>query len=296
MKPRKFIFSIIILTALLAVIPLFINELKNSSDDTQSSGTSTENDDNFNSAELNKEFSDLVSVIRNSEGTFGLYIKDLSLNTEYEFNENEDFYPLSLYKVPVSYIVVKDIEKGKLNWEDEITYTRSDYYDQYGTIASSGFGSKYTVDKIVELMLRESDNTAFKMIENLLGKEYLNSEFKKITENENADLFNEEEVTTPKTFAFIIENIFFKTSMQDQNREKLLSYMYPTAYDEALNPYLRENLVFYHKVGISEGMYHNCGIVRSEEKNIILCLMSKNFTEESFNQVNRNVAEFISSL
>jgi len=152
------------------------------------------------------------------------------------------------------------------------------------------------VDKIVELMLRESDNTAFKMIENLLGKEYLNSEFKKITENENADLFNEEEVTTPKTFASIIENIFFKTSMKDQNREKLLSYMYPTSYDEALNPYLRENLVFYHKVGISEGMYHNCGIVRNEEKNIVLCLMSKNFTEESFNQVNRNVAEFINSL
>lgn len=295
MKLRKFIFSIIILTTLLVIILLFINELKNGSDDTQPSNTSTENDTNFNSVKLNKEFSDLVSVIQNSEGTFGLYIKDLSLNTEYKFNENEEFYPLSLYKVPISYIVVKDIEKGKLNWEDEIIYTRSDYYDQYGTIALSGFGSKYTVDRIIELMIRESDNTALKMIENLLGKEYLNSEFKKITENENVDLFNEEEVTTPKAFAYIIENIFFKVSMQDQNREKLLSYMYPTAYDEALNPYLRENLVFYHKVGISEGMYHNCGIVRNEEKNIILCLMSEDFTEESFNRVNQYVAEFINN-
>lgn len=295
MKLRKFIFSIIILTTLLVIILLFINELKSGSDDTQPSNTSTENDANLNSVKLNKEFSDLVSVIQNSEGTFGLYIKDLSLNTEYKFNENEEFYPLSLYKIPISYIVVKDVEKGKLNWEDEIIYTRSDYYDQYGTIALSGFGSKYTIDKLIELMLRESDNTALKMIENLLGKEYLNSEFKKITENENADLFNEEEVTTPKAFAYIIENIFFKVSMQDQNREKLLSYMYPTAYDEALNPYLRENLVFYHKVGISEGMYHNCGIVRNEEKNIILCLMSKDFTEESFNRVNQYVAEFINN-
>ena len=164
MKLRKFIFSIIILTTLLVMILLFINELKSGSDDTQPSNTSTENDTNFNSVKLNKEFSDLVSVIQNSEGTFGLYIKDLSLNTEYKFNENEEFYPLSLYKIPISYIVVKDVEKGKLNWEDEIIYTRSDYYDQYGTIALSGFGSKYTVDRIIELMIRESDNTALNFL------------------------------------------------------------------------------------------------------------------------------------
>jgi len=42
-------------------------------------------------------------------------------------------------------------------------------------------------------------------------------------------------------------------------------------------------------------MYHNCGIIRGENKDMILCLMSKDITEESFDRVNQYVAEFINN-
>ena len=126
-----------------------------------------------------KDFGELTRLLDQQEGTFGLYIKDMSSNKTYEYNIDENFYPLSLYKIPVSYLVARDAEKGDLSWDDEITYTVYDYFDQYGTVASSGFGQQYTLEKIIELMLRESDNTAYKMLKNSLGEDYLDNEFKK---------------------------------------------------------------------------------------------------------------------
>ena len=72
--------------------------------------------------------------------------------------------------------------------------------------------------------------------------------------------------------------------------------MYPTSYDNKINPYLEESLTFYHKVGIMEGMYHDCGIIKGEDKDLILCLMSKDITEESFNNVVNYIAEFVNEL
>jgi len=243
-----------------------------------------------------KKFSDLKSFIEKSEGTFGLYIKDINTNKEYEINSDLKFYPLSLYKVPISYILVRDIEKGDISWDDTLTYTQSDYYDQYGTIASSGFGSEYSLETVIELMLRESDNAAFKMISNLLGEEYLNSEFRKMTGNKKINLFDEYSETSPRECSLLIENIFFKKWLENENVEKILSFMYPTSYDNTLSLYFDEELTYHHKVGIFENIYHDCGIVRGESTNIIVCLMSKDSTEESLDSVSKKTAEFINDL
>jgi len=147
----------------------------------------------------------------------------------------------------------------------------------------------------VELMLRESDNAAPIILKRHLGEEYLNTEFKKISGYETADLFDEELLTNPKKCGYLIEGIFYKKWISDESVNLLLSYLNPTSYDEALNPYLKENLAFYHKVGFSTAMYHNCGIIRSENKDLILCLMSKEITDESFDRVNQYVAEFVNN-
>lgn len=242
------------------------------------------------------DFELLKSKIDKEIGTYGLYIKDLRSSSIYEFNSNEDFYPLSLFKLPLAYIVIRDVEKGNLSWDDQIEYKREDYYDGFGTVGSSGIGSKFRLDILVELMIRESDNTAPKMIKRLMGEDYLNEEFKKITGDRNSDLFDEYLMTTPKKCVQIMEGMFYKKWINDQSVDMLESFMYPTSYDGTLTPLLNSDLNFYHKVGISGSMYHNCGIVKSEEKELLLCLMSKNITEESFSNVNQYLADFINNL
>jgi beta-lactamase class A len=243
-----------------------------------------------------QEFNDMSNKIQNETGTFGLYIKDLNTNKEYEFNPNEQFYPLSLFKLPLAYIVVRDAEKGDLKLDDLVEYKKEDYYDGFGTIGMSGVGSEFRYDKVLELMIRESDNTAPNMLKRKLGEEYLNEEFKKITGDKNADLFDEYLYTTPKKCSRVTEGIFYKKWINDSSVNLLLSFMYPTSYDTTITPYLDESLTFYHKVGIMPGMYHNCGIIKGENTDILLCLMSKDITEESFNNVSKLVAEFINGL
>jgi beta-lactamase class A len=243
----------------------------------------------------NERFEELKNKVSYEEGVYGIYIKDMIGGTVFEMNANEEFYPLSLFKLPIAYIVTRDVERGELKWDDTLIYKPGDFFNQYGTIHSFGFGSKYELKKVVELMLRESDNAAPIILKRHLGEEYLNTEFKKISGYETADLFDEELLTNPKKCGYLIEGIFYKKWISDESVNLLLSYLNPTSYDEALNPYLKENLAFYHKVGFSTAMYHNCGIIRSENKDLILCLMSKEITDESFDRVNQYVAEFVNN-
>lgn len=242
------------------------------------------------------EFESLITNIMAETGTYGLYIKDVNLNKEYEYNSNEQFYPLSLFKLPLAYIVVRDVEKGDLAWEDTLEYKREDYYDGFGTIGASGVGSEFRLDKLVELMIRESDNTAPKMLKRILGEEYLNEEYKKVTGDKSVELFDENLTTSPKKCSQTTEGIFYKDWISDESKNFLLSFMYPTSYDKTISPVLNEGLTFYHKVGIAEGMYHNCGIIRGENKDLILCLMSQGITENGFDNVSRYTAEFINGL
>lgn len=241
------------------------------------------------------KFQELRNKISNEEGIYGLYIKDTLTGKNYKMNVEEEFYPLSLLKLPIAYIVARDVEKGDLKWDDMLEYKYEDFFSQFGTINSFGFGSTFELKKIVELMLRESDNAAPNMLKRHLGKDYLNEEFKKISGDSTIDLFDEELLTNPEKCAYIIEGIFYKKWLSDESVNLLLSYLNPTSYDETLNPYLNSNLAFYHKVGFSTGMYHNCGIVRGENKDLVLCLMSKEITDESFVRVNQYVAEFINN-
>ena len=241
------------------------------------------------------KFQELKNKISNEEGVYGLYIKDILNGKTYKMNVEEEFYPLSLLKLPIAYIVARDVEKGDLKWDEMLEYKYEDYFNQFGTINSFGFGSTFELKKIVELMLRESDNAAPNMLRRHLGVDYLNEEFKKISGDSTIDLFDEELVTNPEKCAFIIEGIFYKKWLSDESVNLLLGYLNPTSYDEALNPYLNDNLTFYHKVGFSTAMYHNCGIIRGENKDLILCLMSKEITDESFDRVNQYVAEFVNN-
>jgi len=242
------------------------------------------------------KFSELKEKIISEEGIYSLYIKNMIDYKVYEFNPEEQFYLLSLFKIPIAYIVTRDVEKGNLNWEDRIEYKREDYFNNFGTISSLGFGTEFSLQKLIELMLRESDNTAPNMIKRELGEEYLNNEFKKITGDKNADLFDEYLLTDIKKCSIQWEGIFYKKWLNDENVNLLLSFLNPTSYDESLTPYLGEDLIFYHKVGIAPGLYHNCGIIRGENKDLILCLMSKDITDESFDKVNQYVAEFVNEL
>jgi len=242
------------------------------------------------------KFKNLEKNIKRQKGTFGLYVKNLTKNEKYEINSNVNFLPLSLYKIPVAYAVGKKIELGEMQWDQTLTYTIDDYFEGLGTIGSSYFGTQYTVEKLVDLMLRESDNTAQKMLKNYLGEDYLKDSFIEISNNSETSLYKDDGVTTPHEISEVIENMFYTDKLNQEDKDKILDFMFPTSYDNRLSPYLDENLIFYHKVGIFENSFHDCGVLKGQDKEMVVCLMSKETDQESLNNVYEMIGEFLNSL
>lgn len=123
--------------------------------------------------------SSVKKLLRNTPGTFGVYIKDLSTNTILvDINSSTHFPSASVVKVFVAGYIQHLLDNGELSLSDKIVHKPEH------TLQGSGFfkylesGREYSVLELLKLMLIESDNTASKMLINTVGANNINTYLK----------------------------------------------------------------------------------------------------------------------
>ena len=238
----------------------------------------------------------LRKQISKERGTFGFFIKDLKTDEEYTFNSDEVFYGASLYKLPVAVAIFKDVELGNIKLSDQLTFTSSDHSSGTGSIGESSYGTKYTVGAVLEYLMRHSDNSGQVMLEKVLGEPKIAKTFEFLTSGGNFNNFYHKNMTSPKEYGYVIEKAFYGGWVSEANQTYLLDLMYPTLFDDRITPYLKEGLMFYHKIGSWPYSWHDCGVIGGDNKEVIVCLMSKDTSYASFLNVSKYVGGFINSL
>ncbi|MFC1700522.1 serine hydrolase [Patescibacteria group bacterium] len=238
----------------------------------------------------------LRKQVSNERGTFGFFIKDLKTDEEYTFNSSEIFYGASLYKLSIAVAIFKDIELRNIKLEDKITFTSSDHTSGTGSIGRTSYGTKYTIGAVLEYLMRHSDNSGQVMLEKVLGEPKIGKTFENLTPEQNYNNFYHKNMTSPREYGYIVEKAFYGDWISETNKMRLLDLMYPTLFDDRITPYLKEGLIFYHKIGSWPYSWHDCGIVAGNSKEVIVCLMSKETSYSSFLNVSKYVGGFINSL
>ncbi|HZG56513.1 D-alanyl-D-alanine carboxypeptidase family protein [Paenibacillus sp.] len=77
----------------------------------------------------------------------------------YAENENQPYQPASMTKMMTEYLVMEEIESGRLSWDDMI-YTTKAAADVIGSGQQMGEGQSYSVRKVFELLSIYSGNDA----------------------------------------------------------------------------------------------------------------------------------------
>jgi len=222
-------------------------------------------------------------------GVYGLYVYRLDSKTDYGVNENEVFEPASLKKLPIMVAMFQDSEKGKLNLETKYKLKASDRIGGSGSLVNRPVGTTVTYRELIRYMGHESDNTAFNIAKNLLGKERILKMEKDL--GLKYDLVFEDK-TTPKEVGLIFSQLYAGKIISDKNRDELLEYLTKTIYEEFLPKGIPSNIRVAHKFG-TDGQIVNDGGIVFAGKPFILVILSKEIVNL---QAKTAIPEFVQAI
>ncbi len=252
---------------------------------------------------------------KNLSGIYGLYVIDLESGFSYGVNENETFQAASLIKLPVIAGMYLEAEKGELDLESKYRLKNSDKVSGAGTLSGKPAGYEVTYGNLINLMGKQSDNTAFAISRNYLGDEKINDVIKTVGMI-NTSL--EENETTPKDIGVFFEELWNArlpapersdggqgNIVSKESADEILDSLTNTIYEDWLAAGIPDEVRIAHKYGREVHVVNDAGIVFTEKlsepggspsrRPFVVVVMSKGVIEteadEIFPELSRIVYE-----
>ncbi|MBM3209508.1 serine hydrolase [Candidatus Shapirobacteria bacterium] len=218
----------------------------------------------------------LATLVSPFSGTYGIYIYNFTTGEELGIRENEVFPAASLIKLPVFAAFYQEAERGGLSLNTKYQILNTDKVAGAGSMYYAKPGTVYTYKEMLELMGKQSDNTAFNVFVKLLGKEKIQQAIDSLGMRRTSFAKNE---TTPAEVGLFFRKLYQGNLVNRENREELLSYLTKTAWEERIPAGVPEGVRVSHKVGTEIGVIADGGIVFAP-KPYILVIMSKDVIEK----------------
>src|SRR5512139_1629912 len=103
---------------------------------------------------------DVETGLRDFQGVLGYVIKDLESGRTLTRLPDRRFPSASMVKVPIMAACYRAAEDGRISLHDTLKLKRSDKVRGSGVLRGAAIGAPVTVEKLLELMITNSDNTA----------------------------------------------------------------------------------------------------------------------------------------
>lgn len=244
---------------------------------------------------------DIKKQLSNFSGTAGIVIKDLGTGRQILINTDEPFASASLVKIPIMLACFYAANEGKISLDEKLTLKATDRVPGLGTLKYAPAGAKFTVEKLIELMIVESDNTAANVLIDRLGFAYLNNCFKKLgLKNTNISRkimdFKErkegrENFTTSSDTAFLLEGVYNHRLINETYSRMGLELLKNQKIRDRIPAKLPVSIVVAHKTGLENGVCHDAGIVFTSRGDLLICILTKHK-----NKTARPAKEFIAQI
>lgn len=222
-------------------------------------------------------------------GVYGLYIIDLNSGFSFGVNENEVFDAASLIKLPVIGAMYRLSERGKIDLQEEYSLKNSDKASGAGVLHKESPGYLVSYSKILYLMGQLSDNTAFVIARNKVGKEEIQ---KLIDELGMTNTDFETRQTTPRDIGTFFLQLWNGKIVNDEDKNKILDSLTKTAFESYLPAGLPDDIRVAHKYGNLANIINDAGIVFAKRPYVIV-IMTKGIIEKEANLVIPTISKIV---
>jgi beta-lactamase class A len=246
------------------------------------------------------------SELSNSAITkFSVYFRDLSRGRWLGVNEDEQFSPASLLKVPLmmAYYRVSESNPDILN--KSIKFVGGSDINSIETIKGSQHiqvGTSYTVDELINYMIIYSDNDALALLYNNIDPKDLTKFY-----NDFGILLPDvegspQDFISPKTYGLFFRVLYGATYLNRLDSEKALELLAKVEYTNGLVAGIPINVDTAHKFGeygsvvggqIVSRELHDCGIVFYPNHPYLLCVMTKGADLNNLQRIIKETSQIV---
>ncbi len=235
-----------------------------------------------------------------------VYYRDLVYGRWVGIDENQKYDPASMLKVVIMMAFYKQAEGDPNILNKYIDYT-PDVADEISAVPlqapfSLKVGGRYTVEKLIEAMIVDSDNGA----KNAL---LLNIDERSLSETytdlgiENPDDMEGSYIISAKSYSLFFRILYNATYLNKELSEKALGMLARAQYKEGITAGVSSSVLVAQKFGehieSSDNVIvyelHNCGIVYKPEKPYLLCVMTKGKDLSLLTKAIRDISRIIYS-
>jgi beta-lactamase class A len=237
-------------------------------------------------------------LFRNFHGDAGIYVHNLRKNKKVSINADSVFPTASMIKIPIVIGVMDKIEKGELQYHQELVYKDSLLYEGVDILGSFKTGEKIEMSKVIMLMLTMSDNTASLWLQSLAGggariNELLDSLGMKITRvnsrtpgrdaNRNQYGWGQ---TTPYEMATLMEKIVKGEVINKNASSKILRLLGRNYWDERAISEIPSDVFVASKGGAVDESRSEVLFVNVKHNPYIFCICTNNNKDQSWTDNN----------
>ncbi len=224
----------------------------------------------------------------------GVYYRDLNNGPWFGINEDQQFSPQSLLKLPVALAYYKLAENNPQILDEELMYETE--IEHKNLDDNLELHKKYHVTQLMHRMLVLSDNVAFNLLTMRLPKKYI----KKV--HQDLEISYPEEGTpddfmSVKSYASIFRVLFNSSYLPRRYSELMLNILSESTFIDGLVAGVDADVPVAHKFGILnsensqyESQLHDCGIIYLPEKPYLLCVMTKGNDQEQLEKIIKEIS------
>lgn len=243
-----------------------------------------------------------IEVREKNNAKISLYFEFLNTGANISINQNERIFPASLAKLPLALLVMKKIEDGSWNWDLKLTAGDENLNSGSGQLYKEGYGAKFEIKRLMEELLTNSDNTAYRILKNNTTLE----ERRELAEEIGlGDLFEDQGKVSAKEYSRLLRTLYVASYLSRENSQLVLDLLSKNNFKEFLNLGMPENVLFAHKQGenVKLNVFADSGIVYLENRPYVISVMveplkktgkeGKTYALDIFKEVSQEAYKFI---
>ncbi|WP_235829627.1 serine hydrolase [Clostridium nigeriense] len=213
-------------------------------------------------------------IIGNYKDNVAIYFKNMNTNEEYTLNENTYYVAASTNKIPLSMMILDDVNNGNKSLNDILYFREEDREGGSGTLYYLDKVPNLTIGEAIYLSIVDSDNIAKNMLTRVASTSV--TDYMRYITNDNDIPYGN--YITAKQLGILLNNLY---ENQETNKyyTTLIDYMTKTNYHDRLDKYIDYDKVA-HKIGNYYRYYHDAGIIYGEDP-YVLVILTKDIGELS---------------
>lgn len=240
---------------------------------------------------------------KNPDAEIALYYRDLKNGPAFGINEQSQYSPASLLKVPLMIAYHKYLESDPHIFDKEVVFSNPspEFYQQFKSSKKIEIGKSYTIKQLMEYMILYSDNEATNLLFQNINANSLNLIFNDLGINA-PDLYDSNNSISVKDYASFFRILYNASYLNRSSSEQALNLLSGVEYKNGLVAGIPEGVVVAHKFGERESLsedkkitrqLHDCGIVYHPDRPYLLCVMTKGNSFENLSNIITNISKVI---